>query len=139
MKTIVRDELYKEIYNEVSDLLSKKEGDAALSILADILMDYDLNTASNMVRQDCDPRITKNCLDFFDEGDENAGFINLSAIISDYQEILNCDDSINDVVINKVLRLETEEEMAENGHTNDVNWYTENTDIDINKLILNFQ
>jgi len=137
MNRVVKDELYKQKYEEVSDILSKLLDEYSLSILADILKDYDLNTASNMVRNDCDPNITKNCLEYFDDGNVESGFINLSSIISDYEEILNCDDSGNDIKIGGALRLETKEEMEENGHN--IDWFTEDDTIDVKKIILEFE
>lgn len=143
MNKIIKDELYKQKYNEISDILSKLDDDFnydySLSILADILKDYDLSTASNMVRHNCDPNIAKNCLDYFDEGNEDSGFINLSSIISDYEEILNCDDSNGDVKIRHAIRLETDEEKEENGHNNDVEWFTKDESINIKKIILEFE
>lgn len=137
--------LYNETLNEITRLLLLTDehlGDAeSLSILSKILKDYDLDTAANLVRENCEPSICKWAFEdkHYDEGNEEAGFIELSTILNDYEKILNCDDSGSDIHFKKFIRYETDEEKEEEGHSSDITWFTEDERRSIEDTYLEFE
>lgn len=137
--------LYNETTNKILDLLQvvdDKLGEKeSLSILSSILSHYDLKTAAMLVKAGCDPCILKRCYEdkHFDEGNEEAGFVSLSEILSDMEEILNCDDSLPDIRFTKFLRLETDEEKEDEGHSQDVEWFTEDESHNIEDTYIGFE
>jgi len=141
----VRNGLYNETLNKIQDLLQAVDDELgekeSLSILSSILNDYDLQTAAMLVKADCDPCILERCYEdkHFDEGNEEAGFVSLSEILSDMEEILNCDDSLPDIHFTKFLKLETAEEKEEEGHSQDVEWFTEDESHNIKDTYIGFE
>lgn len=137
--------LLSETMDKIQDLLQRVDdelGDKeSRLILSNILQDYDLETAANLVKAGCDPCIVKRCYEdkHFDEGNEEAGFVSLSEILSDMEEILNCDDSLSDIHFTKFLRLETDEEKEEEGHSPDVEWFTEDESRSIKDTYIGFE
>lgn len=115
--------------------------DSGLQILSEILKDYDLCTSANLVKANCEPDVCKWAFEdrHFDEGNDEAGFIDLKSILNDYEKILNCDDSMSDIHFTHFIRLETDEEKEEEGHSLDVEWYTVDERFDIDKAIVQFE
>lgn len=140
-----KSKLYNSTLDKIQDLLQRVDSELgdkeSLSILSSILRDYDLETAANLVKAGCDPCIVKRCYEdkHFDEGNEEAGFVGLSEILSDIEEILNCDDSLPDIHFTKLLRLETDEEKEDEGHSTDVEWFTEDESRSIKDTYIGFE
>ena len=131
-----------EILNKLNDILDKLNRKDALKILGEILSDYDLTTASNLVKADCEPYLTKMCLEdnFYSEGNEEAGFIFLKDILKSVEEVLNCDDYIsNSVTFTHFVRQETPEESEEKEHHNGIEWYIKDESINIDTLKIQFE
>lgn len=130
----------KEKIMELLDSLSRKEG---LKIIAEILdEEYDMRTASKMVAADCDSYLNKMILEdnFYSEGNEEAGFIELKTILKEVEKIINCDDYLSgDIEFECFVRPETPEETEENGHNSGVEWWAKDESLEINKLYLQFQ
>lgn len=140
--------LYNETLNKIQELLletdSKLGNMESLQILSSIVRDYDLQTASNLIKMDCEPDLTKSLLEdyMYSEGNEEAGFISLSYLLDSIAEVINCDDSnyYNDEIkFQYFVRPETEDEMEENGHGDSIEWYTADENIDIEKLNIQFE
>ena len=68
--------MYNETLNKIQELLletDSKLGDIkSLQILSSIVRDYDLQTASNLIKMDCEPDLTKSLLEdnMYCEGNE---------------------------------------------------------------------
>ena len=70
-------------YNQIVGILETLNRKQALQILGNILYkEYDLRTASNIVSEDCEPYLRKLMFEdyFYDEGNEDNGFIELKTI-----------------------------------------------------------
>jgi len=129
----------KEQINSALDLLNRK---TALKILGEILSEYDLTTASNLVKADCEPFLHKQMFDdcFYSEGNEESGFIKLTNILSMVEEVVNCDDYTGDKIeFEYFIRPETDEEIEENGHPTGVEWWTRDESVNLNDLYIQFQ
>ena len=132
-------------YNQMTNILSKLDRKEALNIIGEILdKEYDLSTASNMVKQDCDSNLNKLMFDdmFYEEGNEDEGFIGLRIILNAVEEIVNCDDSISaDINFTCFVRPENEDEKIENSHDDDdsVEWWTIDESVDIDNLYVHFE
>lgn len=125
-----KSKLYNDTLHQIEKLLldidNKLGSKESLLMLSSILKDYDLGTASNLVKANCEPDVCKWVFEdrHFDEGNEEAGFVSLKSILSDYEKILNCDDSNSGIHFTEFVRLETDEEKEENGHSLNVEWFT---------------
>lgn len=148
MNYIEKSNLYNETLNKIQELLletDSKLGDIkSLQILSSIVRDYDLQTASNLIKMDCEPDLTKSLLEdnMYCEGNEEAGFIPLSHLLDSIAEVINCDNSNyynDDIKFQYFVRRETEEEMEEEGHGDSIDWYTVDENIDIEKLNIQFE
>jgi hypothetical protein len=105
------------IYQIIGEYEKVNGQDSALQVLSEILKDYDLSTAANLVKSNCEPDVCKWAFEdgHYDEGNEEAGFIDLKSILSDYEKILNCDDSMPDIHFRKFIRLETMKKRKKRG------------------------
>jgi len=132
-------------YNQITNILSKLDRKDALNILGDILhKEYDLRTVSNMIKEDCDSTLNKSMFEdmFYEEGNDDEGFIELRNILDAVEEIVNCDDSIStDINFNCFVRPENEDEKIENGHDGDdsVEWWTVDDKVNIDNLYVHFK
>lgn len=140
--------LYNETLNKIQELLletDSKLGDMeSLKILSSVVKDYDLQTASNLIKMDCEPDLTKSLLEgyMYSEGNKEAGFIPLLHLLASIAEIINCDNNNyynDDIKFQYFVRPETEDEMEEEGHSDFVEWYTADENIDIEKLNIQFE
>jgi hypothetical protein len=136
-----KDEAVGKIWDIIDDYEKVNGQDSGLQLLSGILKDYDLDTAANLVKANCEPFLTKNCYEDrrFDEGNEDAGFISLRSLLNDIETILNCDDYSSDIHFSNFIRLETDEEKEEEGHSLDVEWFTTDERLDIDKAIVQFE
>lgn len=147
MDSVEKANLYNETLKKIEDLLietdSKLGNMQSLEILSSIVRDYDLITASNLIKMNCDPYLTKSILEdrMYGEGNEEAGFISLTSLLESVEEIINCDDSdIGEVKFQYFVRPETSEEAEENEHDeSDATWYIKDDNIDIEKLNIQFE
>jgi hypothetical protein len=122
----------------IIDEYDKEHGkDSSLEILSKILHDLDLDTASNLVKANCEPYLTKSSFEdlHFDEGNEEAGYIKLQDILDTVEEIINCDDYSSDIKFKSFIRPETDEEKIDEGHDENTEWFTFDEDNDFNKYI----
>jgi len=132
-------------YNQIINILSKLDRKQALNILSEILhKEYDLSTASNMVKEDCDSSLNKLMFEdmFYEEVNDEEGFIGLRDILDIVEEIVNCDDSISaDIKFTCFVRPEDEDEKIENGHDSDdsVEWWTVDDRVSIDNLYVHFK
>jgi len=128
---------------QISDMLVSLNRKEALKLLGEILdEDYDLPTASNIVKADCDSPLNKMMFEecHYSEGNEEAGFIKLKDILDAVEEIVNLDDYVNeDIVFEYFVRPETEEESEiEERHDSGVEWWVADEKIDIDKAYIQF-
>lgn len=134
---------FEDIKEQVSILLDLTNRKQALKILGEILdEDYDLMVASNIVKTDCEVSLNKQMFEehFYSEGNEEAGFIRLKEILDAVEEIVNLDDYISDDIhFEYFVRTETEEESEEEGHTDEIEWWTGDESIDIDKVYIQFE
>ena len=129
----------KEQINSGLDTFNRK---TALKMIGEILRDYDLITASNLVKADCEPYLHKQMFEdlHYSEGNEESGFVKLKEILDAVEEIVNLDNYISeDIHFEYFVRPETEEEAEENGHTDDIEWFTKDESIDIDKVYIQFE
>jgi len=130
-------------YNQITNILSNLDRKKALQILGEILhREYDLITASKMVKEDCDSTLNKLMFEdmFFSEGNEESGFIELKTILNAVEEIVNCDDYLSgEIKFTNFVRPETEEEMKDNCRDSGIDWWIKDDSIDIKKLYLGFE
>jgi len=129
--------------DKIRELLDTIPREEALKILAEIVdYDYELPLASSLIKKDCDPYLDKEQLigNQYGEGNENAGYLDLSTVLEFVEEVLNCDDSnFGGVEFQHFVRPETEEETEEAEHDKNVIWFTEDTSIDMDKLLIQFE
>ena len=130
-------------YDQIVEILEKLNRKQALQILSEILhKEYDLYTTSKMVENDCEPYLNKRMFEdlFFDEGNEEGGFVKLKDILEAVEEIVNCDDYLNrSINFTYFVRPETEEESEENGHSSSVEWWTKDDRVSIDELYIGFE
>jgi len=130
-------------YNKIVEILDTLDRKESLQILGKVLdKEYDLRTASNIVKEDCEPYLNKIMFEdhFYDEGSEDKGFIELKTILKVIEEIVNCDDYLSKSInFTEFVRPETEEESEENGHSSGVDWWCKDDILDVNKLYIGFE
>ena len=130
-------------YNQIVKILDTLDRKQVLQILGDILdKEYDLNTASNIVKEDCESSLNKIIFEdmTYDEGNETGGFIKLRDILEAVEEIVNCDDYLSrSINFTYFVRPETEEESEENGHSNGVEWWCKDDRVSIDDLYVGFE
>jgi len=132
-------------YKLITKILAKLDRKDALQLIGEILhKEYDLCTVSNMVKEDCDSTLNKLMFEdlFFEEGNEDEGFIELRNILDAVEEIVNCDDSISaDINFNCFVRPENEDEKIENGHDGDdsIECWVKDESVDIDNLYVHFK
>jgi len=132
-------------YKLITKILAKLDRNEALKLIGEILdKEYDLSTVSNMVKEDCNSILNKLMFDdiFYEEGNEDEGFIGLRTILDAVEEMVNCDDSISsDIEFNCFVRPETEDEKIKNGHDDDdsVEWWIKDEFVDIDNLYVHFK
>ena len=145
LSSVEKAELYNNALHQIEDILSnvnKKLGESEpLLILSSILKDYDLDTASNLVKANCEPFMTKGYYEdkHFDEGDETTGYVSLKSLLTDIETILNCDTSTSNIHFTDLLRIETDEEKKENGHSLGVEWFATDEDRLIEDTYVGFE
>jgi len=134
---------YENSKEQISDILITLNRKTALKLLGEILdEDYDLSVAGNIVKADCEPDLNKRMFEecFYSEGNEGAGHIRLKEILDVVEEIVNLDDYVSDDIhFEYFIRPETDEEAEENGHTDDIEWFTKDESIDIDKVHIQFE
>ena len=130
-------------YNQIVEILEKLDRKQALQILGDILYkEYDLNTASNIVKEDCESSLNKITFEdmTYDEGNEEGGFVKLKDILEAVEEIINCDDYLSrSINFTYFVRPETEEESEDNSHSSGVEWWTKDDRVNVNELYIGFE
>ncbi len=131
-------ERMEEVLEEIEDKLGKKD---CLQLLASLVGNYDLDTASNLIKNDCEPSINKATLadNRYSEGNEDARYIDLSSVLGFVEEILNCDDRERDIEFQYFVRPETEEESKEEGHSTDIMWFKKNDVAQIEDLQIQYE
>ncbi len=148
MNCTEKSNLYNETLKKIEELLTETDAklgqSQSLKILSSIVKDYDLETASNLIKMDCEPCLTKSMVEehLYSEGNEDAGFISLKTILGSVEDIVNCDNDgfcNHDIKFQYFIRPETEEEMEKENHSNSVNWYTVDESIDVEKLNIQYQ
>lgn len=140
-ENLSKDEAVGKIWNILDEYEKENGQDSGLQLLSDILRDYDLDTAANLVKANCEPFLTKNCYEdkHFNEGNEEAGFVSLRELLTDIETILNCDDYSSDIHFSNFIRLETDEEKEEEGHDLDIEWFTTDERLDVKEAIIQFE
>lgn len=131
----------KEVKEEIEELLDGLNREEALKVIGNIIDDYGLKTASNLVMSDCEPYLSKIMFDgnFYGEGKEDAGFLKLRTILDKVEEIVNCDDyTSNSFEFTCLVKPETPEKLEENKRSSSVEWWTKDG-IDIDKFYIQFQ
>jgi len=139
----IQDDMKNNKYKQIVEILNTLDRKESLQLLSDILdKEFDLKTASNIIKEDCEPYLRKLMFEdnFYDEGNEDNGFIELKTILKAVEEIVNCDDYLSgNINFAHFVRPETEEESKENGHGNSVDWWCKDDTLDINKLYIGFE
>jgi hypothetical protein len=125
--------------DEVEMSLGRKE---MLNVLATLVEDNDLRTASNLIRKDCEPSLDKSQLaeNQYSEGNEEAGYIGLKTALGFVEEVLNCDDrNYGDVEFQYFVRPETDEEAEENEHDDSCTWFIKDECANIEDLRVQYE
>lgn len=137
--------LYNETIVNIEKSLEVIENElgrkSVLDMLAYLVKEQELNTASNLIKKDCEPFIDKGCLaeHRYDEGNEDAGYIDLSSILNYAEEILNCDDEYGDVKFEYFVRPENQDEAEENKHNDSVTWFVKDESVKIKDLQVQYE
>lgn len=125
LKELTTDKLKDKIMN----LLEEVNDDDARNILAEVVSDFDLHVASNLIRENHDPTtLKKSSLENYrySEGDESSGHISLSKLLTEVETIINCDKT-EDFTVSLTryeVRRYTREELIEENRLNDgVSWF----------------
>lgn len=146
MNSTEKANLYNNTLHKIEELLKETDTELgnmeSLSILSSIVEDYDLQTASNLIKFDCEPDLTKDFVEgnLYSDGNKNAGYIPLDFIIETVTEIVNCDDSTDDIEFQYFVREETDAEAEENEHEGDcVTWYVKDESADIKNLNIQYE
>lgn len=148
MDSTEKAKLYNETLNTINDLLieiDEKLGQSqSLEILSSIVNDYGLNTASNLIKADCEPHLMKSTFEdnIYSEGNDQAGFVSLKSILNAVEKVVNCDVNCYndyDFKFQYFVRPETEAEMKEENHDDSVDWYAIDENADVNKLNIQFE
>ena len=130
-------------YDQIVEILEKLDRKQALQILGEILdKEYDLRTASNIVKEDCDSALNKLTFEdmTYDEGNDTSGFIKLRDILEAVEEIVKCDDYLNSSInFTYFVRPETKEESEDNGHSSGIEWWTKDDRVSIDELYVGFE
>lgn len=133
----------KELYNNIVEMLSTVNRQDGLNILGKILdREYDLRMAGCIVKEDCEIDLSKSMLEdcFYSEGNDEAGFISLKRVLKAAEQVINCDDySSANISFEHFVRPETPEESEDAEHSDSVEWWTKDENIDIDKLYIQFQ
>ena len=128
--------------DKIRKILNEADRETVLAILSELTDDYDLPTASSLIKKDCEPHLNKALLTEhqYSEGNEEAGYLDLSVVLGFVEEILNCDErEYGDVEFQYFVRPETEEEIKEQGHDDGVIWFTEDEGVAIKDLLIQFE
>ena len=141
-KSVLYNKTIENIEKSLNIIENELGRESVLNILAHLVGEQELYTASNLIKKGYEPGIDKEYLSEqrYSEGNEDAGFIDLSLLLKYAEEILNCDDNKNygDIEFQYFVRKETQEEMKENERDENVTWYTEDESKDIEKLQIQF-
>jgi len=135
---------FEDIKEQVSILLDLTNRKTTLKLLGEILdEDYDLKTASNLVKADCNSSLNKMMFEecYYSEGNEEAGFIRLKDILDAVEEIVNLDDynRVEDIHFEYFVRPETDEESEIEGrHDSGIEWWVADERVDIDKIYVQF-
>lgn len=128
---------------QILKILDTVQGDEINEILAEVVKEYDLDVASNIIKSGWD-NISKSWFGdmIFDEGREGAGCVRLRQLLNILEEIINTegDDYCHgDIKLGNPLRVATDDEHEENGWSKNVEWMVEDKTMDIDKIILQFE
>ena len=125
-------------YNQIVEILEKLDRKQSLKLLGKILYkEYNLRTASNIVKENCESVLNKMMFEdmFYNEGNEEGGFVKLKDILEAVEEIVNCDDYLSrSINFTYFVRPETNEESEENGHDSSIEWWTKDDRVSIDEL-----
>lgn len=118
----------EEIKSKIFDLLEKVSDKEAREILADVVAEFDLHVASNLIRENFEPFfMTKGSLGehYYSEGNEESGHLPLNALLDEVEKIINCDKEENDIKFTSCfVRKYTVDELEEEEKINDgIEWY----------------
>lgn len=117
-----------ELANKILDLLNDTDNKKALNALSQVVREFDLHVAANLIENDLEPSfLTKGSFEelWYSEGNEQDGHIRLNTILKVWEQVLNCDKEESDMRFEKhLVRKYTQEELEEDGKTGDgIEWY----------------
>lgn len=132
----------KDLSKKILDLLEELEDKEALEVLAEVVTEYDLDVAANLIRENHEPSLTKGCFEeyLYGEGNEDAGHLPLAAILKEVEEVINCDTTERDITFTPCLvRHYTQEELQEEGKENDgIEWYKHDEEKKTGDILIGF-
>lgn len=132
------------ITNKLYDLLDTVPQQEALNALAEVLSEYGLEVAANLTREFHNPSyMTKQGYEehHFGEGNEEAGYISLDTVLSEVEQVINCDKGEKEEFSydKTFVRLQTPEELVESGNDkSDIIWYTNDEKDKVSDKLIGF-
>jgi hypothetical protein len=133
-----------ELANKILNLLVDTDNKTALNALSQVVREFDLHVASNLIENDLEPSfMTKGSLEecFYSEGNEESGHVNLTAILKVFEQVINCDDTENDIRFEEnLVRRYSQEELEEEGKNGDgITWYKRDETQTIKGILIGFE
>lgn len=148
LKQMERNRIYEEInelLDQMQDLDDSLNSNADLEMLADLVADRDLRVAANLIRRNYEPSTTKDSLINGDScyEDDDAGFLPLKHILTEFENIINCDCTESDVSFSSFVRPENEEEKKEREEETedecDLTFYVTDEKASVNDLVIQYE
>lgn len=129
---------------QIFTLLENTSDEQARSALSEVVREFDLHVAANLIAQNVNPiALTKSSLeeDFYSEGNDQAGHLPLKRILDVFQEVINTDKSEKGTVQleEHPVRRYTEAEMKEEELDEDIVWHKLDKTVDLNQLNIGFE
>lgn len=129
---------------KIFELLETHSDEEARAALSEVVREFDLDVAANLIAQNVEPHGLKKWSledDFYSEGNEQAGHFPLQRILEVFQEVINSDTSeTKKIVLEKhPVRRYTEDELTEEGKDADIVWHKLDQSIDLEKLNIGFE
>lgn len=130
--------------SKILDILEGVPTSQAQEILADVVQEFDLTVASNIIRAGHEPKyMTKSFLadDLYSEGNDSAGHVPVLALLKEVQSIVNLDtDESESIEFTKsfVRRYSQHELELEDKVGDGIEWYKEDKKQPVKGVLVGF-
>lgn len=129
----------KEAISKINDIIMDFDWNEAVDILASVVGEVgDLDFIQGLLKSKYEPTISSQWLIeecCYEEGNEEAGHIDLSSILTFVEEILEASDEEHGIKFNDNFTIKTPVEELEEWQSESVEWYSSDGEEIKNKLI----